>query len=79
MSQKHLHHAKQSATDALETVSKRVIQITAEASGDLIDSKIADKITKVSRTSPQNSSETVTNEAENIGLDREILTERYIS
>ena len=31
---------------------------TAEATGDLIGNKIADKITRVSKTSPQNNSET---------------------
>ena len=43
-----------------------------------IGNKITDKITKVSKISPQNNSEIVTNEKENIGLDREILTEKYI-
>ena len=38
--------------------------------------EITDKITKFSRTSPQNSSKTVTNEAENISLDREIPNAR---
>ena len=41
--------------------------------------KIANKITKASRKSLQNSLETVTNEAENIGLGKEILGERFIS
>ena len=36
-SQKPLHHAKQSATDALKTTTKGVIQKTPEATGDLID------------------------------------------
>ena len=45
-SQKLLNHAKQSATGALKTNSKRVIQKTAEATGDLIgNNKISDKIT----------------------------------
>ena len=61
-SQKLLDHPKQSATDALKTTSKRVIQKTAEATGDLISSEIADRITKVSKTLPQNNSETITNE-----------------
>ena len=61
-SQKPLDHAKQSATDALKTSSKRVIQKTAEATGDLIGNKIASKITKVSRSSPQNNSDTITSE-----------------
>ena len=34
-----LDHAKQSAVDALETTSKRAIQKTAEATGDLIREK----------------------------------------
>ena len=53
-SQKRLDHAKQSATDAFKTLSKRVIQKTAEAPSDLIGNKIADKITRVSKTSPKN-------------------------
>ena len=35
----------------LETASKRAIQKTAEATGDLIGNKIADKITSVSKKS----------------------------
>ena len=50
-SQKLLHHAEKSATDALKIASKRVIQKKAEAIGDLIRNKIADKTTKVSKTS----------------------------
>ena len=45
-SQKLLDHAKKSATDALKTPSKRVIRKTEEETGDLIDNKIANKITK---------------------------------
>ena len=63
-------HAEQSATDALETASKRKIQKAAEATGDLIRNKIADEISRVSKTSPQNNSET---------NQKEILRERYIS
>ena len=62
--------AKQSATDVLRTASNRAIQKTAEATGDLIVNKIADKITKVLRGSLQNNSETVESETENTGLDR---------
>ena len=39
-------------------MSKRAIQKTAEATGDLTGNKIADKITRVSKTSPMNNSET---------------------
>ena len=43
--QKLLNSAKKSTTDAIKTVSKRAIQKTAEATGDLIGNKIVDKIT----------------------------------
>ena len=41
--------AKRFATDAIKTASKRAIQKAAEATGDLIGNKIADKITAVSK------------------------------
>ena len=40
---------KQSATDSIKTASKRAIQKTAEATGDLIGNKITDKITRASK------------------------------
>ena len=40
--QKLLDSAKKFTTDAIKTASKRVIQKTAEATGDLIGNKIAD-------------------------------------
>ena len=43
-SQISLDHAKQSATDALKTASKRVIQKTPEATGDLIGNKIVEEV-----------------------------------
>ena len=46
-SQKLLDHAKQSATDAFKTASKRAIQKIAKATGDLIKNEIANKISKV--------------------------------
>ena len=46
-SQKLLDRAKKSATDALKTSSKIVIQKIAEATSDVIGNKIADRITKV--------------------------------
>ena len=61
--------AKQSATDAFKTASRKAIQETAEAIDGFIVNKIADKINKVSKTSPQNNS--VTNE-------EKILRERYV-
>ena len=48
-SQKLLDCANQSPVDALKTASKRVIQKTAEAIGDVIGNKIAGKITRVSK------------------------------
>ena len=51
MVKKLLDSAKKSTGDAIKAASKRVIQKTAEATGDLIGSKIADKITSVSKKS----------------------------
>ena len=42
---------KTSATDAIKTASKRAILKNAEATGDLVGNKIADKITSVSKKS----------------------------
>ena len=47
--QKLLDSAKKSTTDAIKIASKRTIQKTAEATGDLIGNKIAYKITSVSK------------------------------
>ena len=47
--QKFLDSAKKSTTDVIKTVSKRSIQKTAQATGDLIGNEIADKITSVSK------------------------------
>ena len=48
-SQKLHDQEKQSATYALKTTSKRVIQKTSEATGDLIGNKGAYKITIISK------------------------------
>ena len=53
-----------------KTASKRAIQKTAEATGDLIGNKLADKITSFSKKSSQNG------EAHD---KMEIPNERYIS
>ena len=65
--------AKKSATDAIKTASKRAIQKTAEATGDLVDNKIVDKITSVSKKS--------TKKLPTIDEDAELTTpqKRYIS
>ena len=49
--QKRLDSAKQSTTDAIKTASNGAIQKTADATGDLICYKIADKITSISKKS----------------------------
>ena len=71
-----LDHAKQSATDAFKTASKRAIQKTTEAAGDLTRNKITDKTIKVSRRSQQNNSEKWNRKYR---IDGETLRERYIS
>ena len=67
--QKRLDHAKHSATDVFKTSSERVIQKTADATGDLIWNKTADKIRRSLKTSSQNNLET----------NEETLREKYIS
>ena len=47
--QKLLHSAENSTTDAIKTAWKSANQKTAEATGDLIGNKIADKMTSVSK------------------------------
>ena len=47
--QKLFDTAEKFSTDAIKTTSKRAIQKTAEATGDLIGNKIADKITSISK------------------------------
>ena len=77
-SQKLLHSAKKSTTDAIKTASKRAIQKIAEATGDLIGNKIPDKITIVST---KKSAKELHNNDETKEGDVEITThkKRYIS
>ena len=42
--------ATKTVMDAAKTASKRVVQITSEATGDLTGNKIADKITSLGKT-----------------------------
>ena len=72
--EKRFDHPKQSATDAFKIASKVKFQKTAEATGDLIDNKIVNRIMKVLKNSQKYNSETVPNED-----DKEIPTKRYIS
>ena len=64
-SQNFLDFSKQSAADALKIYSKKEIQKMAKITGDFIGNKIAIKITRISKTSQQNSSKTATNKHEN--------------
>ena len=64
-------YSQKCATEALKTASKRAIQKTVEATDDLIGTKIADRVTKVSKTLEQSNSETNTN-------DKKVAKERYI-
>ena len=41
--------ATKTEIDAAKTASKRVVQITAEATGDLTGNKIADQITSIGK------------------------------
>ena len=76
--QKLLDSAKKSTTDTIKTASKNTIQETAEATGDLVCNKIADKITSVSKKSSTLSEElrSQNNEAHD---ELETPKERYIS
>ena len=70
-SQKVLDSAKKSTTDAIKAASKREIQKTVKATGDLIGNKIVDKITNSSKKSFMHSEKGEGN--------NEIPKERYIS
>ena len=73
--QKLLNSAKKSTTDAIKTASKRKIQKTAEATGDLIGNKIADKITSVSKKSTKE----LPNDETKVAVERATPKKRYIS
>ena len=62
---------KKSTTDAIKTASKRAIQKTAEATGNLIGNTIADKITSVSKKTSNNNN--------NDGVELTTHKKRYIS
>ena len=73
MEKKLVDTAKNSATCAIKTASKRAIQKTTEPTGDLVGNKIADKITSVSKES--------TKKLPTVDEDAELTThkKRYIS
>ena len=65
---------KKCATDAVKTASKRAIQKAAEATGDLIGNKIADRITSVSKKKSNNN-----NNNNNDDVELATHRKRYIS
>ena len=69
--QKPLDSAKKSTTDAIKVASKRAIQKAAEATGNLIGNKIADKITIAGKQLPDDETEE--------DLQRITPKKRYIS
>ena len=73
--QKRLDSTKKSTTDAIKTASKRAIQKTAEASGDLIGNKIADKMSSVLNKSTK---QLQNNETE-VDVEKATPKKRYIS
>ena len=66
---------QKSTTDAIKTASERAIQKTAEATGDLIGNKIADKITSVSKKSTKE----LPNDETEVDVERATPIKRYIS
>ena len=67
---------KKSATNAIKTASKRVIQKTTEATGDLICNKIANKITSVSNKKSNNNDD---DDDDDDDVKLTTHTKRYIS
>ena len=74
--QKRIDSAKKSTTNAIKTASKRVIQKTAEATGDLTGNKIADEITNVSKKPNNNNINNNNNNDNNNNEDVEITAHR---
>ena len=73
--------AKTSATDAIKTASKGAIQKTAEATGDLIGNKNADKMTSVSKKKSNNNNDDGDDDDDDNDDDVKLAThkKRYIS
>ena len=78
--QKLSDSAKKSTTDAIKTASKKEVQKTAEATGDLIGNKIADKITTVLKKPSDNNNNSNNGNSNNNNEDTEITVheKRYI-
>ena len=76
--QKLLDSAKKSTADAIKTASKRAIQKTYKATGDLIGNTIADKITSVS-TDLHSKSSAKHSENDDVNSEIEVPKKRHIS
>ena len=63
--------ATKTGIDAAKTAFKRVVQKTAEAAGDLIGNKIADKITLVGKSKKKKKEKGKTNKPEEIYISPE--------
>ena len=68
--------AKKSTADAIKTASKKAIQKTAEATGDLIGNNIVDKITSISKKSNK---ELPNNDNEKEDVEITTRKKRYLS
>ena len=75
--QKLLDKAKKSTTDTIKTASKRAIQKRAEATGDLIGNKIADKTTSISKK--KSTKELPNDETKEEDVEIATSKKRYIS
>ena len=73
--QKLLDSAEKSTADAIKSTSKKEIKKTAEATGDLISNKIADKTTSVSKKSAK----TLQNNETEVDVERATPKRRCIS
>ena len=63
---KLLDTATKTEIDAAKTASKRIVQKAAEATGNLIGNKIADKITSIGKTKQKGKEKENTNKQEEI-------------
>ena len=75
--QKLLDSAKKSTTDALKTASKKVIQKSAEATGDLVGNKTADKISVSKKSNDNKNNNDNNNNNEDVELT--VHKKRHIS
>ena len=75
--QKLLDSAKKSTADALKTASKKVIQKSAEATGDLVGNKTADKISVSKKSNDNKNNNNNNNNNEDVELT--VHKKRHIS